>query len=190
MRIAPGEDGGLDSVRANLREVWEVYQTFCTHVIGQALDLEYARATRQLRDRDSTGRSMADAAIELYYDVRPATELLASWRDATTRPANERPDIILFDRAAKRAVILDVKFRVGPGGKAKSEDLQEMQSYLHSFGLSTGGIVYPGDGEACFHAAKGQTLVELPIRPQTDHRLLLERVRETVASMWSVPGFQ
>ena len=76
------------------------------------------------------------------------------------------------------------------GTNAKSGDLQEMQGYMNSYGLAVGGIVFPGVGAAQRHSASGNTLVELPLRPGSDHDGLLEHVRNTLATMWSQPELQ
>ena len=190
MNIAPTESG-YDAVRANVRDVWEIYQAFCAHVVGYALGLHYVSKRCDLRDRDSSGRSMIGGSIELYYDMRPPSDILPSWRDLTARPSAERPDIVLVDRSTKQAVLLDVKFRNDRSGKeANVADLHEMQSYMHSYGLAAGGIVFPGRGDTQILSAIKRMLVALPLLPTAEHGALLKRVRDTVNAMWTMQTFQ
>lgn len=190
MSIAPG-DVGDNATRANIRDAWEIYQAFCAHIVGNALGLTYVSPRCDLRDRDSGGRSMAGDTVDLYYDSRPPADTLPSWRDATPRPAAERPDIVLVDRQAGAAVVLDVKFRTdATGADANSSDLQEMQGYMNSYGLPAGCVLFPGRGATKVHSAFGLSLAELPLRPNDDHAALLEHVRNSIQPMWAIPALQ
>jgi len=155
-----------DSIRANLKDIWEIYQTFAGHIIGNALGLEYVSADRNLRARDSSGASMRSPNLLLYFDVRPPKEMLASWRDLSGRPADERPDICLVDLATKRHLVIDAKYRTNRTGvRAKQEDLFEMHGYLNSFDVGRGAIVFPGNvADAAVLVGRGNQILELPLR--------------------------
>lgn len=190
MNIAP-QDCGDDAARVNLKNISEIYQAFAGHIIGKAFGLEYVSRQFDLRERDSKNRSMFGGSVSMYYDVRPPGEFLPSWRDKTERPNLDRPDIVLVDHGSGSVVLLDVKFRVDAEGlRVLGADLQEMQGYMQSFGMSVGGILFPGKGEVRKISSMGNTLVEFPFRPQkNDHQALLQKVRETIASMWTQPSF-
>lgn len=159
-------DHPRDSIRANLRDVWDIYQAFVAHVIGHSYGLEYASRDRDLRKRDADGAAMFLGDMRLYYDQKPPKKYLSSWRDGSTRPAGERPDVVVLDTKAKVSLVLDAKFRVDQDGqRAKAEDLFEMQGYLNSFDVKAGGIVFPGS-TASAREVRGdsQAIVELPLR--------------------------
>jgi hypothetical protein len=174
--------------RTNVKDAWEVFQAFAAHMVGAALGLVYVSRSCDLRARDESGRSMTGGGMELYYDVRPDPTLLPAWRDGTDRPNDERPDIFLVDRIGNRVAILDVKFKVdfhASGHRARSEDLQEMQGYMQSYGLPSGAILFPGHSQIRVHSAAGNTLVELPLRPEPGgYDALLAGVREGLAHVW------
>jgi hypothetical protein len=154
------------SIRANVKDVWEVYQTFVAHVVGNALGLEYSSPDQDLRKRSPEGWSMRSADWRMFFDTRPPKHILASWRDAAGRPAAERPDILLVRVATGQVLVLDAKFKLGAQPtRATQPDLFEMQGYLNSFSAKSGGIIYPGASLASnLIAANGNALLELPIR--------------------------
>ncbi len=154
------------SIRANVKDVWEVYQTFVAHVIGNALGLEYSSSDQDLRKRSPQGWSMSSAYWQLFFDIKPPKHVLASWRDAAGRPADERPDILLVSPATGQVVVLDAKFKLDTQAmQATQRDLFEMQGYLNSFSTKSGGIIFPGSGlSSNLIAGKGNALLELPIR--------------------------
>ncbi|MDR5812072.1 hypothetical protein QCE62_00530 [Caballeronia sp. LZ033] len=154
------------SIRVNVRDVWEIYQTFVAHIIGNALGLSYSSEDRDLRKRSPQGWSMASDDWRMYFDTKPPKMELPSWRDATNRPADERPDIILIGKRAGEVILLDAKFKLDSmSSRAQQVDLFEMQGYLNSFATNHGGILYPGPKLAAnIIAAKGNVLIELPIR--------------------------
>lgn len=154
------------SVRANVRDVWEVYQTFVTHVVGNALGLEYSSPDKDLRKRSPQGWSMGSTGWRLYFDIKPPRAVLNSWRDATSRPADERPDILLVGSNPRQILVLDAKFKIDAVARhATQPDLFEMQGYLNSFAAKSGGIIFPGPTAAAnVIAAGGNALLELPIR--------------------------
>lgn len=157
------------SIRANIRDAWEIYQTYVAHVVGNALGLSYASADKDLRKRSSEGWSMASADWQLYFDTKPPKAKLASWRDGTARPAVERPDIALISSSTGQVLLLDAKFKLDPAldTRATQADLFEMQGYLNSFNVRRGGIIYPGPApHSKVHTAAGNVLLELPIRAE------------------------
>lgn len=154
------------SIRANVRDIWDIYQTFVTHVVGNALGLDYFSPDKDLRKRAPQGWSMSSSAWRLYFDTKPPEDILASWRDSTSRPADERPDIILIGSSSKQVLLLDAKFKIDSvEGHATQADLFEMQGYLNSFSAPCGGIIFPGpNAKANVIGAAGNVLLELPIR--------------------------
>ena len=109
---------------------------------------------------------MSSEDWHLYFDTKPPKHVLASWRDAAGRPANERPDLVLVRPTTGRVVVLDAKFKLDlQATRATQPDLFEMQGYLNSFGTTVGGIIFPGPMLAANRiAAQGNSLLELPIR--------------------------
>jgi hypothetical protein len=159
-------DPSPDAIRANIRDVWEIYQTFAAHMIGRAFNLKYVSRRGDLRERVAQGFSMYSEEYELYYDCRVPPDVIASWRDRSTRPANERPDILLYHRPTRSVAVLDAKFKVDTDGtSAKNEDLFEMQGYLNSFALRGGGIIFPGTSVKPRFVDGGSVLLaEIPLR--------------------------
>jgi hypothetical protein len=158
------------SIRANIKDVWEIYQTYVAHVVGNALGLTYSSRDKDLRKRSADGWSMASPSWQLYFDTKPPKAKLMSWRDSTARPADERPDIVLLRLDTGEALLLDAKFKLDAfsSQRATQADLFEMQGYLNSFGVKRGGIIFPGpSASANVLSAKGNSLLELPIR--ADH---------------------
>ena len=184
--LPTGEDTGTS--RTNVKDAWEVFQAYAAYMVGAAFGLDFHQRSSDLRVRDEAGRSMVGQGMELYYDTRPAPTLLPSWRDETDRPGDERPDIVLVDRVGDRVAILDAKFRVeshSSGHRVHSGDLQEMQGYMQSFGLSAGAIVYPGSSPARIHSASDNTLLELPLNPKPeDFEVVLEGIRDALDHIW------
>lgn len=154
------------SIRANVRDVWEIYQTFVGHVVGNALGLEYFSEDKDLRKRAPQGWSMKSEDWYLYFDSKPPQNVLGSWRDATSRPADERPDIVLVGSQPGQVLLLDAKFKIGnTASHAMQTDLFEMHGYLNSFGANSGGIIFPGPtSTGNTISAGGNSLLELPIR--------------------------
>ena len=154
------------SIRANVREVWDVYQTFVAHVVGNALGLQYFSEDKDLRKRSPQGWSLTSKDWQLYFDTKPPKGVLGSWRDATSRPADERPDIVLVNSHTSQVLLLDAKFKLDSAAShATQADLFEMQAYLNSYGATAGGILFPGPSIAAnVIAAGGNALLELPIR--------------------------
>lgn len=183
-----------DAVRANVRDVWEIYQAFAAHMIGRALGLKCISARGDLRERNSDGVAMSSEDYELYYDVRPPASVLRSWRDESLRPADERPDIVIRRRVDGAVAVLDAKFRVDREGRARSEDLFEMQGYLNSFGLKAGGIVFPGSSDKHVLIAgrrADRMLVELPLRARAfeqDAEAALARLRDGLEKIFATPS--
>ncbi len=184
-------DYSLDSVRANVRDVWEIYQSFAAHMIGRAFGLTYASRRGDLRERRSDGCSMYSDEYELFYDCRVPARAMTSWRDATGRPADERPDMVIRRCEDGAVAVLDAKFKVARDGSARSEDLFEMQGYLNSFSARAGGIVFPGPREAPrFLEAHDLALAELPLRAAffvTEEDRALGALRASIQRLLRVP---
>lgn len=161
-----GEFSSDDTIRANIKDIWEIYQTFIGHVYGNAFGLNYSSSTCDLRRRSVDGASMTSDTMRLYFDHKPPAKYVQSWRDLTQRPANERPDLVVVNTEAKQILLLDAKFKVGKSRRqSNSADLFEMQSYMNSFNVSSGGIVYPGEFPECsIIEGKGNRLGDMPLR--------------------------
>lgn len=185
-------DYSTDSVRANVRDVWEIYQSFAAHMIGRAFGLTYASRRGDLRERRGDGCSMYSEEYELFYDCRVPARAMTSWRDTTARPADERPDIVVRRRSDGAVAVLDAKFKVDRTGSARSEDLFEMQGYLNSFSVHAGGIVFPGASEEPrFLEAQDITLAELPLRAAffvAEEDRALEALRAGIQRLLRVPN--
>lgn len=170
--IGPSDDYAR-SIRANVKDIWEIYQTFVTHIVGNALGLMYCSSNQDLRKRDLDGASMRSTDWSLGFDANPPGKVLSSWRERSPRSARERPDISLVGATPDRSMLFDAKFRKAKvPTQAIPEDLFEMQGYLNSFAIARGGIIYPGDNPlAVIIEARGNRLVELPIRAEFFERL-------------------
>lgn len=184
-------DYSSDSVRANVRDVWEIYQTFAAHMVGRAFGLTCASRRGDLRERRGDGASMYSDEYDLFYDCRPPARVISSWRDKTGRPADERPDIVLRRRADGAVAVLDAKFKVDREGVAKAEDLFEMQGYLNSFAICAGGIVFPGTSPVPkLLEGRGTVLAELPLRAlffDEDQGGALNNLRAGIQRLFVVP---
>lgn len=170
-----------DGPRIHLQNIAEIFQTFAAFTVGYAAGLRPCDPTGDLRARDKAKRSMSSDRYDLYYDVHPPADVMRSWRDATSRPADERPDIVLYDRATSQAAVFDAKFKIDrDGARATGEDLAEMQSYMQSFGLDRGGIIHPGPTPNLIVIGGQQNcLVDLAVSPEDP--ALYDQVREAVA---------
>jgi hypothetical protein len=159
------------SIRANVIEVWDVYQTFVAHVIGNSLGLKYFSKDCDLRKRAPQGWSMKSDDCFLYFDTKLPKHVLSSWRDAASRPAFERPDIVLANSRTGQVLLLDAKFKLDSNAnRATQSDLFEMQGYLNSYNVHSGGIIFPGPTPTANVIAAGRNaLLELPIRASHFH---------------------
>ncbi len=178
-----------EGIRAGIKETWEVYQCFAAHMVGEALSLEYVGSTRDLRHRDRSGASMKRGEVSLYYDVQLPSVVLQSWRATTSRPAGERPDVVVVDMARRQCILLDVKFSIDSAGRCRAEHLFEVQGYLNSYGVSQGGIIFPGSQTAnSVSAASGFAVHELPLAAQdviASPSTSIENLRHRLDRMWT-----
>lgn len=183
----PGERS-QSGIRVNVRDAWEIYQAYVGHVVGSLLELEYTSKTGDLRDRDALKRSMHSERYDLYYDTKPPGDVLRSWRSTSARPADERPDILVHDRVQNRVAVVDVKFRADATGRARQDDLFEMQGYMQSFGIRAGGIVYPSDRrEPVSIEGDGYALSEIPLRPAVSVADVQHVVLSALDRLWTSP---
>jgi hypothetical protein len=178
-----------DNIRAGLRDVWEIYQSFVAYMVGCAFGLKPTSRDTSLRKRDHKGASMSGDGLLLFYDAQVPSQYLASWRSASERPAYERPDIVLIEEASRRAIVLDTKFSVGNDGRCRSEHVFEMQGYLNSYGISQGGIIFPGDPHTGRVVSNGSySIAEIPLRASTftSSAETLADLRKKLESLWTV----
>jgi hypothetical protein len=185
-------DPSSDPIRLNVRDAWEIYQAFTAHLVGRAFDLSYVSRRSDLRQRAPSGYSMYSAEFELYYDSRTLPASISSWRDKSIRPADERPDIVLFHKLTGAIAVLDAKFKLDRDGRApKNEDIFEMQGYLNSFGVNTGGILYPGaEMKARWIEGDDLRIAELPLRAAflEQEEPLLVYIRQTIEALLHKPN--
>jgi hypothetical protein len=181
-----------DSIRGNVKDAWEIYQTFIAHVIGNSLGLNYVSQNQDMRFRAADGASMINGPVRMYFDQKLPRSLMTSWRDESQRPANERPDVVLTDPSQNQVLVLDAKFKTDrTRTRADSADLFEMQGYLNSFGINSGGIVFPGNTPASKVAeGRGNKVAEIPLRAQFFDLLdgvegVHEYIRAAIAPLWT-----
>jgi hypothetical protein len=176
------------NIRAGLRDVWEIYQLFVAYMVGCAFGLKCSSRAASMRTRDQQGASMTGNGLLLFYDAQVPSQYLTSWRSSSERPAYERPDIVLIDEVSRRAIVLDTKFSVGDDGRCRSEHVFEMQGYLNSYGISSGGIVFPGDPHAGSVVSDGaNSIAEIPFRASTlaSSAAGLADLREKLEPLWT-----
>lgn len=188
--IAP-RDTYRNAIRSNIKDAWDIYQTFVAHVVGNSLSLEYVSATKDLRTRNAMGASMTALDGHLFFDIKPPRSVALSWRETSSRPANERPDVLIHRSNDGALLMLDAKFRVGKSRRqAKSEDLFEMQGYLNSFAMQKAGILFPGvEARATYTSGGGNKIAEIPLRAQFFKSLggadeVHAYIRESVGPLW------
>lgn len=186
LRDFSSADYDEQAIRTNIKDVWEIFQAYTAHLIGLALGLSYLSESRGLRDRDRSGRSMASDDIDLYYDILPPVHVLPSWRAASERPADERPDITLHHRTRGLVAIIDAKFRKDRvSDRALNEDLFVLQSYLQSFRIGRGGIAFPSSRrEFLSVAGGGYELLEIPISAEESIDSSAEMLIGAVDRLW------
>jgi hypothetical protein len=103
---------------------------------------------------------------DIYYDTSPPRPEFSSWRDESSRPTDQKPDLTIVDRASRRGILLDAKYRVEPSGRMTPSALEEAQVYLQSFERKAIAICYPGKELAISRVSgKGYTVLEVSLGP-------------------------
>jgi hypothetical protein len=187
--IQPVDAPADAAIRVNIRDVWEIYQAFAAHLVGRAFALRYVSNRGDLRERAPRGYSMASEDFELYYNVRPPSSVLSSWRDPSVRPGHERPDVILVERRTQRVAVLDVKFKTD-GDRAVARDLLEMQAYMNSYGIRSAGVIFPSSAvDPTYVRGGGFQIAEIALRAATisDMTVALSSLRRTVEGLLCAP---
>jgi hypothetical protein len=160
----------------------EVYQALCTLLLAAAFDLSLGR--------DAAGRECYLSHEWILYSNRVGA--VTSWRTASDRPDDYRPDLVLVRRDdATRCVLLDAKAAVDGSGRVPGERLKEVQAYLNAFGVRRAGVLYPGSlersrtVEAEDITGHGYLLRELPVRAVEPGELplMLENLRARVLEL-------
>jgi hypothetical protein len=140
----------------------QIYQGFVAAVVAEVLGL--GRTSNLL---GSTSPAFVSDQWNLYYNVVPPANILASWRSFSATPDNLRPDILLVDRSTGAVVLGDAKFRVD-GNHATETSRRELMSYMHAFGLLSAIVFFPLHGEPLEYTSisgEGMTIVEIPCMP-------------------------
>jgi hypothetical protein len=167
-------------VRVFLEAADKIYEAFCCQIISEALGLTPVGET--LRDRHD-GKSFVGDQADLYYDIKPPSHLLTSWRDSTSVADHDRPDILIHLKEEKVA-ILDCKFKNYFKDGNLSDDIREMQAYMHSYGIEAVGILTPYGREIDITDGRYRILV-CPLRPvfNREKESLSSRVRALIRTL-------
>lgn len=163
---------------AFVRYADEIYQAFVAFAIGKALDC--APMTEELEPWLTTP-SFRGADVELYYDTPPPPKILTTWRSATDRPDDPRPDLLLHYPLLRKLLIIDAKYR-NDGNRASKDSLYEVQYYLNTFRLRHAAICYPPSDSSYRQinlvSCADYTIAEIPLSPNPD---IIEYLRDDVA---------
>lgn len=166
----------------------EVFQGLCTLLLAAAFGLEKSSAPKS--------RGLWESPEWLMYADR--TGGIPSWRSATARPDDYRPDFVLVRRRnPSRCVLLDAKASCDAWGHVPGERLKEVQAYLNAFGVHRAGVLYPGPMERAATvdcediSAHGYLLRELPLRPVEPGELptVLDNLRARVIELEDESSF-
>lgn len=138
-----------------------IYQAYAASRLAHALGLVQ---TDPILGR--TALAFAGQQFDLYFDCIPPTDVLRSWRAASLRPDESRPDILLHERDTGRVALLDAKYRVHRDGNASEDSRKEVTAYLGLYGLKGITILYPGPRpEPVVVAGQGLSINEVPLIP-------------------------
>ena len=140
-----------------------IYEAYVVKMLGDAAGA--AAAVPTFRGRLTVPVRQSDR-FDFYYDTVPPFPEFKNWRQDSVRPAAMTPDLSIVDRAQKRGLLLDAKYRVDASGRAPSHALSECQIYMQSFGVGTIVVCYPGAGPRVQEvAARGFRIIEVSIGP-------------------------
>jgi hypothetical protein len=141
----------------------QIYQAFVAVVLARAFDTKQVASSLW---SDLSGPAFRSEAYDIYYDTVPPNPEFANWRDSSERPSDQKPDLTIVDRLARRGILADAKYRVEPSGRLPTSGIHDAQVYLQSFELKSIAICYPGNAPLVTHiAAKGYTILEVSVGP-------------------------
>jgi hypothetical protein len=146
----------------------QIYQAFVAVVLAEAFGAKQVSNALQSGLAVPVFRSQD---CEIYYDTSPPRPEFTSWRDASSRPSDQRPDLTLIDRGRSRGLFVDAKYRVEPNGTLPSGALGEAQVYMQSFERRRIVICYPGRALGLNRVETADyTILEASLCPHADLR--------------------
>lgn len=144
----------------------QIYQAFVAMVVAHAFEAKHDLSCIQ---SNLTAPLFRSAVFDIYYDTSPPRPEFVSWRDLSDRPSDQKPDLTIIDRIARRGIFLDAKYRIEASGRSPTSAVEEVQVYLQSFERRSIAVCYPGDVPAIYRiSGKDYTVLELAIAPNED----------------------
>ena len=141
----------------------QIYQAFVAIVLARAFGAE--QIFPSIVPRLSTALFRSERH-EIYYDTVPPSPAFVNWRERSSRPSDQSPDMTIVDAAERKGILADAKYRVDPSGQLPSSALEEAQVYLQSFGVKSIALCYPGPSPRITRVtALGYTILEVAIGP-------------------------
>jgi hypothetical protein len=141
----------------------QIYQAFVALVIARAFAAEQVFPSIAA---DLPGPLFRSARHDIYYDSVPPKPAFINWRDASNRPSDQRPDLVIIDKKLKKGILLDAKYRVEASGRLPGSALEEAQVYLQSFCRKSIVICYPGPTPGLSRVIGGGfTILEVALGP-------------------------
>ena len=141
----------------------EIYEAFVAVVFARAFEAK--QVSSSLWSQLSVPVFRSDT-YDIYYDTVPPKPEFANWRDASERPSDQKPDLTIVDRNARRGILADAKYRVGPSGRLPTSGIHDAQVYLQSFERKSIVICYPGNAPSITRVTgKGYTILEVSLGP-------------------------
>lgn len=141
----------------------EIYQAYTAVCLAKALGLR--QVDHVLR---GSSRAFSGPRFDLYYDCHPHPDVLRSWRFHSDLQDTSRPDLVLHERQTDLVAVLDAKYRLGKHGWASEDSRTDVSAYMALYGVPSIAIIYPGEGPSRTVQAKGQQILEVPLRPPAD----------------------
>lgn len=156
-----------------------IYQAYAASCLAQALGLRQTSSV--LGAEQPAEPAFRGSVFDLYYDTTPPREVLRSWRAASSRPDESRPDLLLQDRRDGRVALLDAKYRLAADGGATESSRTEVTAYLGLYGLDHITILYPGSaaGVAAVQG-HGRSILEVAVAPPADLSTALPAILGTL----------
>ncbi|MBE1525507.1 hypothetical protein H4W27_002681 [Nesterenkonia lutea] len=125
--------------------------------------------------------------FDLYYDTRPPSDVLRSWRSFSHRPDLSRPDLLLYERRSGRVAVIDAKYRRARDGGSSEDSRRDMSSYMSLYGLTAVTVLFPGTKSSVEEVSgKGHRIVEAAVSPSITN---IVDVAKAVAGTLAAPAF-
>jgi hypothetical protein len=141
----------------------QIYEAFVALVLARAFDAK--QVTSSLWSQLSVPVFRSDTH-DIYYDTVPPKPEYTNWRDASERPGDQKPDLTIIDRSARRGILADAKYRVEPSGRLPTSGIHDAQVYLQSFERKSIVLCYPGNAPSIGRVTgKGYTILEVSVGP-------------------------